>query len=40
MRHTLSGITGYIEATATDPTGNELVRIEDRWFMRSECEAV
>lgn len=40
IHHALSNTDGIIDATAEHPDGRKLVRVEDHWFFRDDCEAV
>lgn len=37
VKHAGSGTTGIVDAVTVDPSGAGLVRIDDQWFMASEC---
>ncbi|MDQ0132653.1 hypothetical protein J2T08_000554 [Neorhizobium galegae] len=37
VKHSISGIVGIVEAVTVDPSGAGMVRIDDKWFMASDC---
>ena len=39
LTHTLSGITGVVDATSVHPDGEPLARIDDHWFFVADLEA-
>lgn len=37
VKHAISGIVGLVDAVTVDPSGAGMVRIDDHWFMASDC---
>lgn len=37
VSHEQSGVVGIVDAVSVDPSGAGLVRIDDQWFMASDC---
>lgn len=39
LHHSLSGITGIVDAVQVHPDGAALVRIDYHWFFAADCTA-